>query len=80
MPPIELRSLSESDGMQLSFGLAGFLTSIVSIVVAVATWQLQRRNTRLRGEHIGDIEKIIYLICRLGNGGWELSLSFGRRT
>ena len=79
MPPITSRSLSESDGMQLTFGLAGFFTSIVSIVVAIATWQLQKRNTRPSGEHPKDAEAIIDLISCSGNLGWELSLRFGRR-
>jgi len=46
--------------MQLSFGLAGFFASIVSIVVAIVTWQLQKRNTRPLGEHPEDVEAINY--------------------
>src|SRR5215470_14107415 len=79
MPPIFSRSLSESDGMQLSFGLAGFLASIVSIIVAIATWRLQKRNTRSTGEHPEDVEAITDLIRCSGNGGWELNVRFGRR-
>ena len=65
--------------MQLGFGLAGFLTSIISVIVAVATWQLQRRNTRSPGKHPEDVEATTDLIRCSGNGGWELSLRFGRR-
>jgi hypothetical protein len=79
MPPIYLRSLSESDGMQLSFGLAGFLTSIISIIVAFATWQLQKRGTRPSGKQPEAVEAISDLIHCSGNGGWELTLRFGRR-
>jgi len=49
MPPIGPRAIAESDGIQLGFGFAGFFASIISIMVAAATWQLQKRNTGVQG-------------------------------
>jgi len=76
MPPIRWRSLPESDGIQLGFGLVNVFTSIVSIVVAVAAWRLPRYNTRSPGEHPKDAEAVADL-TRYRE--WELKLSFGRR-
>jgi hypothetical protein len=56
--------------MQLNFGPLRFFTSIV---VAIATWKLQKRNARPLGEHIEDIEAIIDLISCSGNEEWQLN-------
>jgi hypothetical protein len=47
--------MSESDGIQLGFGFASFFASIIGVMVAAATWQLQKRNTGVQGNFQDEI-------------------------